>query len=81
MASTIRLRPKSHQALKEIAAATGEALQDALDRAIEERRRRVYLEGLNADYAAVRRNRKASAELDRENAAWDRTSDDGLGDT
>lgn len=80
MSATIRLRPGTHKALKETAAATGETLQDALDKAVEERRRRVYLEGLNADYAALRRDKKASAEFDAENAVWDATSGDGMED-
>jgi hypothetical protein len=80
MAATIRLKPKSHKALKELAHITGESMQEALDRAIEERRRRVYLEGLNADYAALRKDPKAVAELQREQELWDRTSNDGLED-
>ena len=52
-AATIRIRPSSHRALKEMASATGQSLQDVLDEAIEDRRRRLYLEGLNSDYAAL----------------------------
>jgi hypothetical protein len=80
MAVTIRLQPKTHKALKETAALTGESMQEALDKAVEERRRRLYLEGLSADYAALRSNAKASAELERENALWDRTTNDALED-
>lgn len=80
MAVTIRLHPRTHQALKETAQVTGETLQEALDKAVEERQRRVYLEGLAQDYANLRRDPKKSAELDRENALWDRTSNDGLED-
>lgn len=78
MAVTIRLQPHTHQALKETAQATGETLQEALDKAVEERRRRLYLEGLAQDYARLRGDPKKSAELDRENELWERTSDDGL---
>ena len=38
-ATTIRIREKSHQALKEMAALTGRSLQDTLDRAIEQQQR------------------------------------------
>jgi hypothetical protein len=79
--ATIRIRPQTHAALKQIAEITGESVQDALDKAVEERRRKVYLEGLNADYAALRRDPKASAEFDADNALWDRTSGDGLEDS
>jgi len=75
-ASTIRIRPKSHQLLKEMAALTGQSLQDVLDQAIEDRRRRLYLEGLKADYQAL--TARDRAELEKENSAWDCTNLDGL---
>jgi hypothetical protein len=78
MAVTIRLQPKTHKALKETAGLTGESMQEALDKAVEERRRRVYLEGLAADYAKLRKNPKASADFDKENQIWDRAVNDGL---
>jgi len=52
-ATTIRIRAKSLQALKEMAAMTGRPLQDVLDHVIEQQQRRLYLEGLKADYAAL----------------------------
>lgn len=78
--TTIRLRAQSHRALKEIADSTGQSLQQALDRAIEDLRRKLYLEGLNADYAALRENPKAWQEHQEELALWDTTNNDGLGD-
>jgi hypothetical protein len=81
MPTTIRLQPQTHKALKETATLTGESMQEALDNAVQERRRRLYLEGLSADYAALRKNPKASKDLDNENQLWDRTSSDGLEDT
>jgi hypothetical protein len=80
MATTIRLRPDMQAALREMAASTGETLQEALDRAIEERRRRLYLEGLSADYAKLRSDPAAAAEFDQENEEWDCTLSDGLED-
>jgi hypothetical protein len=80
MAVTIRLQPQTHKALKETATLTGESMQEALDNAVQERRRRLYLEGLSADYAALRKDAKASADLDKENELWDRSSNDGLED-
>ena len=78
-ATTIRIRSSSHQALKEIAAITGLSLQDELEQAVEDRRRRLYLEGANADYAALAADPKALAEFKAEVAAWDSTNLDGLG--
>ena len=76
--STIRLRPETREALKEIAAATGSTLQDALATAVAEHRRRVYLEGLNADYANLRKDPEGWADFQEENAVWDVTNEDGL---
>jgi hypothetical protein len=80
-ATTIRIRPAAHQALKEMAALTGRSLQDELDQAVEEHRRRFYLEGLNADYAALRRSPRELRDFKKEMAAWDATSADGWGGT
>lgn len=79
MASTmIRIRPQSHRALKKMAAASGQSLQDVLDRAIEEHERKLYLDGVEADYAALKRDPKAWAEFQKEIAIWDVTNLDGL---
>jgi hypothetical protein len=77
-ATTIRIREKSHKALKEIAAKTGQSLQDALDQAIERQQRLLYLEGVKADYAALAQNPKAFADFKKEMEVWDSTSNDGL---
>jgi hypothetical protein len=77
-ASTIRIRAASHQALKEMAAITGRPLQEELDQAIEQRRRTLYLEGVKADYEALKRDPKAMAEFEKEVALWDSTNNDGL---
>jgi len=76
--ATIRLRAESHQTLKEIARATGQSMQSALDRAIEDLRRKTYLEGLNADYAALQQDPKAWEEFQKELADFDSTNADGL---
>jgi hypothetical protein len=74
----VRLRPKTHSVLKSIASQTGATMQEVLDRAVDELNRRIYLEKLNADYVRLRKDLKASADFDRENALWDRTNSDGL---
>ncbi|HEX3357863.1 MAG TPA: hypothetical protein VHS31_12905 [Tepidisphaeraceae bacterium] len=79
-ATTIRIRPTSHRALKELAALTGQSIQDVLEEAIQDRQRRLYLEGAEADYAAFKKNPKALAEFKKEMAAWDNTNRDGMKD-
>ena len=63
-----------------MAETTGRSVQAALDDAIEERRRRLYLEGINDDYAALKQDPKSMSELAKETEAWDITNLDGLED-
>lgn len=77
-ATPLRLPPKTRKALEEIAETTGVSLQQALEQAVEERQRRLYLDGLNADYEALKQNPAEWTELQEENAAWDVSNDDGL---
>ena len=51
---------------------------EALAKAVETYRRQTFLEGLNADFAALRKDRRAWAEERSECAAWDATMADGL---
>ena len=69
--TTIRIRSESHRNLQEIAESSGQSLQDALDQAIEERRRTIYLEGVNSDYAAL--NPKSLVDFKKEMSAWEVT--------
>lgn len=77
---SVRIPARAHEALKHIAERTGQSLQEVLDRAIEEHRRRILLEEANAAFAAIKNDPKAwRQELD-ERAQWDGTLADGLED-
>jgi hypothetical protein len=56
-------------------------MQEALDKVEQEPWRRAYLEELCADYAILRGQPRATAELDKEMALWDDTSNDELQDS
>lgn len=74
---SVRIPARAHQALKYIAARTGQSLQEVLDQAIEEHRRRILLEEANAAFAALKKDPTAwRQELD-ERAQWDGTLADG----
>jgi len=62
---TIRIREESKRALKQMARATGESLEAVLEKAIFDRQRRLYLEGLNSDYEALSHRRKARQRFGR----------------
>ena len=48
---TVRIHPSSHARLKELAEQSGETMADVLAKAIEVYHRKVFLEGLNGDFA------------------------------
>lgn len=80
MSSTtmIRVRSATHQGLKKLAEITGQSMQDVLEQAVEEQRRKLYLEGLSADYAALKKDTKAASAFRRETEMWNATNGDGL---
>jgi hypothetical protein len=75
---TVKVNSETYAKLKEAVAETGEAMIDVLAKAVEAYRRRAFLEGVNADFAALRGNRQAWAEEQSERAAWDATLGDDL---
>lgn len=78
MSLTIRINKSAHAALRRLAEETDEPMTEVLDKAIEAYRRQRFLEGLNADFAALRSDPAAWADEDAERRAWDATLADGL---
>jgi predicted transcriptional regulator len=77
---TVKLDSEAYAKLKETAAETGKPMIEVLSEAIDAYRRRVFLEGLNADFARLRANHPAWDEEREERSVWDATSADGLED-
>jgi hypothetical protein len=76
--TTIRISEKSLQTLQKLADESGESMEAILDRALEEHRRRVFMDQVNADYAALRQDPEAWADYQKELDLWDATLMDGL---
>jgi predicted transcriptional regulator len=76
--ATVRINPRAHKTLRQLARQTGQSMPQILDRAIEEYRRRTFLEGLSEDFTRLRRDRAAWNEELKERAAWDATLADDL---
>jgi hypothetical protein len=76
--TTIRVAVATRDALQDLARATGVSMQQVLDQALEQYRRRQILEATNAAYADLQKNPTAWAELHEERAEWDSTLMDGL---
>lgn len=74
---TVRIDEASHDTLRNLAKRRGESMQEVLATAIEEYRRRHFLETVNSAFAALRNNPKAWKQEKEERAAWERTLKDG----
>ena len=59
MPATVRISPAAHQSLRQMAEDTSSSLQEILDQAIENQRRRLLLERANRAYAELRHDKKA----------------------
>jgi hypothetical protein len=76
--SLVRISPKAHSHLAAIAKATNSSLQDTLDRAVENERRRLLLETANAAYAKLRASDSGWESYRTELRDLDSTVADGL---
>lgn len=76
--TTVRIDPAAHRTLQALRRQTGATTPEILGRALEEYRRRHFLEGLAEDFAALRMDTTISANERAESALWDATATDGL---
>jgi predicted transcriptional regulator len=76
--TSVRLSDSSHQTLLELARQTGKSVEAVLERAIEEYRRKLFIEAANASYAALRADPVAWAEELAERRELEGTLMDGL---
>jgi hypothetical protein len=77
-APTVRISEASHLVLKELAEQTGQTMMEVLDKALDAYRRQVFVDAVNAGYAALRADPEAWAEHLAERKLWDATLMDGL---
>ena len=78
--TTVRISKGTLQTLREMATQAEEPMQATLEKAIEAYRRQRFLEGLSADFAALRERPEAWREEMAEREEWDLTIGDGLTD-
>lgn len=76
--SQVRVSENTHEILRSLSSREGKSMQDIIDKAIEDYRRKAFLEGLSNDYRALRENAEAWKEHEEEIALWDNTLTDGL---
>ena len=75
---TVRISETTHHVLKELSRAKQEPMQVILELAVEEYRRRCFLESVNDAYGALRSDAKAWQEIEVQRQLWDPTLNDGL---
>ncbi len=76
--ATVRVKEATRAAIKELARAEGRSMQAVIEKAVEEYRRRRFVENVNAAYDGLRNDPDAWAEVEAERTAWDQTLTDGL---
>lgn len=76
--ATVRISPRGHAILSQLAGQTKSPMPDILDLALESYRRQMFLEKADAAYVAVQKNSKAWKSYRRELESLDATLSDGL---
>ncbi len=76
--SQVRVSENTHRLLRFLSIEEGKPMQDIVDKAIENYRRKVFLEGLSDDYRLLRLDAEAWKEHEEETALWDTSLMDGL---
>lgn len=75
---TVRIDSSTHKVLQSLSAQTGRKMQDIVGEAIELYRRQLFLEKVNAAFAALKTDQQAWEEEREERDAWDAALLDGL---
>ena len=74
----VRITAQTREILRELAQAEQGSMQSVLEKAVEEYRRKLFMDALNASYAELRDDPEAWKEVEAERALWDGTLLDGL---
>jgi len=79
MAGTqVRVSNSTHQTLRSLSIEAGESMQTIIEQAVEQYRRRRFLEGLNQDFKTLKEDTQSWQEELEERQLWDKTLLDGV---
>ena len=78
--TTIRVKKDSYDTMKLMAKEKNMTMQDILDEAIKDYRKKEFFDKLNAAYTILKADTNARKEEEKERAAWDSALQDGLED-
>jgi len=73
----VRISESAYQILRQLAELEKTTMQAALDRILEEHRRKVFLKQANVAFATLKADAKAWKEEQLERELWDKTLADG----
>ena len=76
--SQVRVSENTHEVLRSLSTREGKSMQDIIDTAVEDYRRKAFLEGLSNDYRLLREDAEAWKDHEDESLLWDNTLTDGL---
>jgi predicted transcriptional regulator len=79
--TTVRISSGVRSLLRELARVEQSSMQAVLERALEQYRRRRFIERVNDGYASIRADAASAASLAEEQAAWEGVVADGLDDS
>ena len=74
----ITISMQAQRTIRALAVKTNLPVQEIVDRAVEELRRKLLFEEANAAYTALQEQPAAWKEIEREREVWDATLTDGL---
>lgn len=77
MTTQVRVSNSTHQMLRSLSKEFGESMQTIVEEAIEQYRRRKFLEGLNEDFRALKEDEQGWQEELEERKMWNKTLLDG----
>ena len=74
----IRISPRAHEVLRQLAKEEQQSMQSILDDAVEQYRRERFLRAANADFAALKADVKSWKQELRDRELWEQTVADGI---
>jgi hypothetical protein len=74
----VRISPRAHELLRQLAEEEQRSMQSVLDQALERYRRERFLRAANADFASLKGDAKAWKQELGERELWEQTVADGI---
>ena len=74
----VRVSNSTHQILRNLSLESGESMQTIIEQAVEQYRRRRFLEGLSQDFKTLKEDTQSWQEELEERQLWDKTLLDGV---